>query len=136
MKKLIIAAATALLPGALLALAAFPAQAQPPDWPARMLHCDDFASQATAQAHLRSDPSDPDGLDGDRDGIACERNPAPFDRNPVPRPAPTTPTTQAGTEAGALPRTGAATHVLVPMGVAFLALGGGLLLVTRRRIRT
>ena len=34
-------------------------------------NCTDFASQAEAQAHLRADPSDPDGLD------------APFDRTPV-----------------------------------------------------
>jgi micrococcal nuclease len=42
-------------------------------------NCPAFASQADAQAVLRADPRDPNGLDGDRDGIACESNPAPRD---------------------------------------------------------
>lgn len=40
-----------------------------------LLFCEDFASQAEAQQHLREDPSDPDELDeeeGEDDGIACE----------------------------------------------------------------
>jgi Excalibur calcium-binding domain len=40
-----------------------------------VLNCDDFNSQAEAQAELRRDPSDPNGLDEDDgadDGIACE----------------------------------------------------------------
>jgi hypothetical protein len=41
--------------------------------------------QAAAQANLRANPSDPNGLDADRDGIACENNAVPFDRTPVPR---------------------------------------------------
>jgi hypothetical protein len=49
-------------------------------------NCGDFASQAQAQAVLRADPRDPNGLDGnDNDGIACESRPSPFDRNPVAR---------------------------------------------------
>ncbi|GEM_PF-3778314 len=48
-------------------------------------NCDDFRSQADAQAVLRADPADPNRLDRERDGIACESNPAPYDRNPVPR---------------------------------------------------
>jgi excalibur calcium-binding domain-containing protein len=48
-------------------------------------NCGDFASQAQAQAVLRADPRDPNGLDGDNDGIACESNRSPFDRVPVPR---------------------------------------------------
>ena len=48
-------------------------------------NCEDFATQAEAQAELRSDPSDPSGLDGsDDDGIACESLPAPRDLIPVP----------------------------------------------------
>lgn len=48
------------------------------------LNCDDFTSQADAQAALRADPSDPNGLDGnDDDGIACESLPAPRDETPV-----------------------------------------------------
>lgn len=48
-------------------------------------NCPDFASQAQAQAVLRADPRDPNGLDGDKDGIACEGNRSPKDLNPVPR---------------------------------------------------
>lgn len=49
------------------------------------LNCSDFASQAAAQAELRRDPTDPNGLDRDRDGIACESNRAPKDTRKVPR---------------------------------------------------
>ena len=48
-------------------------------------NCGDFASQAQAQAVLRADPRDPNGLDGDNDGVACETNRSPFDRTPVVR---------------------------------------------------
>jgi hypothetical protein len=48
-------------------------------------NCGDFASQAQAQAVLRADPRDPNGLDADNDGIACESNRSPFDRTPVVR---------------------------------------------------
>jgi hypothetical protein len=47
--------------------------------------CDDFTSQADAQAVLRADPSDPNRLDTSKDGIACESNRAPKDMNKVPR---------------------------------------------------
>ncbi len=36
------------------------------------VNCEDFNSQAEAQADLRSDPSDPGVLDEDHDGVACE----------------------------------------------------------------
>lgn len=36
------------------------------------LDCEDFASQAEAQAAYRADPSDPADNDADGDGIACE----------------------------------------------------------------
>ncbi len=51
-----------------------PAYAQDED-PTVGRDCDDFRSQAEAQAALRADPSDPDVLDEDEgpdDGIACE----------------------------------------------------------------
>lgn len=51
-----------------------PAYAQDED-PTIGLDCDDYNSQAEAQAALRQDPSDPDVLDEDEgpdDGIACE----------------------------------------------------------------
>jgi hypothetical protein len=43
-----------------------------------ILNCEDFDSQADAQAELRGNPSDPNGLDEDDgadDGIACETYP-------------------------------------------------------------
>lgn len=49
-------------------------------------NCADFVSQADAQAVLRADPLDPNGLDRDVDGIACETNRAPKDVLPVLRP--------------------------------------------------
>jgi hypothetical protein len=95
MRRTIVLLGTAVV----LALWASPAFAQDDQ------NCDDLESQAAAQAHLRSDPSDPDGLDAppgpadgnDRaggDGIACEDNPAPYDREPVVAgPQPTEPPT-------------------------------------------
>jgi hypothetical protein len=53
---------------------ATPAYAQDED-PTTGRDCDDFRSQAEAQAALREDPTDPDVLDEDEgpdDGIACE----------------------------------------------------------------
>ena len=35
-------------------------------------NCEDYATQAAAQAALDADPSDPNNLDGDDDGQACE----------------------------------------------------------------
>ena len=50
-------------------------------------NCGSFKSQSQAQAVLRADPGDPNGLDTDRDGIACESFPSPKDLVPVQRPA-------------------------------------------------
>lgn len=47
-----------------------PALAQ--DDPRTGLDCDDYNSQADAQAALDADPSDPNVLDEDNDGQACE----------------------------------------------------------------
>jgi hypothetical protein len=54
------------------------------------LNCSDFPSQAAAQAELRKDPSDPNGLDGPPGpafegirGVACENLPPPKDTTPV-----------------------------------------------------
>jgi hypothetical protein len=82
-------------------------------------NCPDFASQAEAQAHLRADPSDPDGLDGnDNDGIACESLPAPFDRTPV----------VAASAAGAAGAVGADTLARTgPRSTPMLGVGGALL---------
>lgn len=48
-------------------------------------NCADFTTQADAQAVLRADPGDPNGLDRDKDGVACESNRGAQDRVPVPR---------------------------------------------------
>ena len=51
--------------------------------------CGDYPNQAAAQARLREDPSDPDGLDGapgrnpDEYGVACRNRPCPCDVNSV-----------------------------------------------------
>jgi hypothetical protein len=109
MRRTIVLLATAVV----LALWAIPAFAQDDQ------NCVDFESQAAAQAHLRSDPSDPDGLDAhpgpadgnDRaggDGIACEGRPGPFDREPVfagPKPTEPPPTEPPTTEPPAAPET-------------------------------
>ena len=109
MRRTIVLLATAVV----LALWAIPAFAQDDQ------NCDDFESQAAAQAHLRSDPSDPDGLDAhpgpadgnDRaggDGIACEGRPGPFDREPVfagPKPTEPPTTEPPTTEPPAAPET-------------------------------
>lgn len=36
------------------------------------LNCDNFASQAEAQANLDADRGDPNGLDRDKNGVACQ----------------------------------------------------------------
>lgn len=43
------------------------------------LDCVDLPSQAAAQARLRADPSDPDGLDPENNGVACEFAPIPYE---------------------------------------------------------
>lgn len=48
-------------------------------------NCVNYPSQAAAQAALRSNPADPNGLDADRDGIACENNRDPRDTVRVTR---------------------------------------------------
>jgi hypothetical protein len=58
---------------------------------ARAVGCGDYLTQEAAQAHLRADPADSEGLDPDGNGIACERNPPPYDLVPVLRPGITTP---------------------------------------------
>ena len=102
-------------------------------------NCDDFASQAEAQAHLEADPSDPDGLDalpgpadgnddpdagGHGDGQACES----FNYTPAPQPGDST-----GTGGEELPFTGSGNDTLLPVGTALLGLG--LLVVGTTRYR-
>jgi LPXTG-motif cell wall-anchored protein len=96
-------------------------------------NCSDFPSQAAAQAHLRADPSDPDGLDGDSDGIACEGNPAPFDRTPVVAASAAGGAGSAG--AGTLAQTGPRSTPTLAIGGVLLAAGASLIWMTRYRAR-
>lgn len=73
--------------------------AEPKNTPAKDLNCDDFATQAEAQAKLDdpTEPNDPNDLDRDNDGIACESTfgddeagPA-TSTSPTPSPKPETP---------------------------------------------
>jgi LPXTG-motif cell wall-anchored protein len=101
-------------------------------------NCSDFDSQRAAQAHLRADPSDPDGLDGDSDGIACESNPAPFDRTPVVAAdgnASSGLTPGAGGTGGTLAQTGPRSTPTLGIGGALLAAGAVLLWFARYRPR-
>ncbi|MEU2451141.1 excalibur calcium-binding domain-containing protein [Streptomyces sp. NPDC012765] len=50
-----------------------------------VVDCDAFKAQADAQAVLRADALDPNGLDRDGDGIACPNLPKPTDKKPVHR---------------------------------------------------
>jgi len=139
----------------MVAVVAVAALATPAWAQANDQNCSDFPSQAAAQAHLRADPSDPDGLDAHAgpadgndqaggDGIACESNPAPFDREPVfagppptePPPTEPPPTTEAPptTVGPPLPFTGPSPWLL-PFGVGALVLGVLILASLRRRER-
>ncbi|MEV7726264.1 excalibur calcium-binding domain-containing protein [Streptomyces sp. NPDC087917] len=50
-----------------------------------VVECGAFKAQADAQAVLRADALDPNGLDRDGDGIACPNLPKPTDKKPVHR---------------------------------------------------
>ena len=108
---------------------------------ARDLDCDNFGSQASAQAYLRLHPDDPDGLDPDSDGVACPENPAPFDRTPVQRTGAT-----ATTVAGSTATTAATTATTLstaatpmadtgPFEIALLGIVGTVLLISGTRLR-
>lgn len=81
----------------------------------RDLNCEDFDSQAEAQAKLDRDPSDPHGLDGDGDGIACEAGPTP------------TPTPVSEVKGDSLPFTGSPLALLGLIAAALIAAGGVIL---------
>ena len=94
--------------------------------------CDNFASQAEAQAFLDADPSDPANLDADDDGIACETGlPAggaatgDDDDTMMPTPA-TAQYDQYGATAVPLPDTGGLAPALSVVPLTLL-IGGGLL---------
>ncbi|HEX2578522.1 MAG TPA: hypothetical protein VHK88_19420 [Aquihabitans sp.] len=69
-------------------------------------NCDDYTTQAEAQAVLDADPSDPNGLDGnDNDGLACEDYFGGVDGNGGENGG----TDEGGTDDGAAPTGGVAT---------------------------
>jgi LPXTG-motif cell wall-anchored protein len=127
------------------------AQSRGPSGADGTFNCPDFDTQADAQAVLRSDPTDPNGLDGGSDnGIACESLPGPTDMTPVPgaigggtsTPTPmstTSPTstpmsTPTATPAAtvtpsgtSLPDTGGASFSSLAAGSLLLLVGGGLM---------
>ncbi len=100
------------------------------------LDCDDFATQADAQAEYDADPSDPNGLDADGDGVACEELSGVDDSSISASPeadddaddASTTATAEADDEgASALPETGGAVSpALLSVVAAALLVGGGI----------
>jgi hypothetical protein len=112
----VIAVVLLVLGGVVLATPSAVAQAGDQD-------CADFSSQAAAQAHLRADTSDPDGLDADHDGLACESF------------AYGTAGAGGSVAAGALPRTGSGTAPTLGAGALLLAAGGALVWKARYRPR-
>lgn len=89
MRRLLYLTALSMLVVAMTASVAF-AQSRGPSGADGTFNCEDFDSQAEAQAFLRDDPSDPDGLDGPpgdaftgEEGVACESLPGPRDETPV-----------------------------------------------------
>lgn len=94
--------------------------------------CRDFASQSEAQAALRSDPTDPDGLDDDKDGVACDE----FDYGPAVgslrgSSATSGSATSSGSSgsvrtadaSGAIAKTGTSSAELVLLGIGAILLG-------------
>ncbi len=120
-------------------------------------NCDDFASQADAQAHYRADTTDPDGLDRDDDGLACEDHPgyaegSATDMQPVGSASSEPPADDQGgegddgTDQMVMPKGGVETgggstegiengRALAAGGLALTLGAGGIIAATRRRDR-
>ena len=109
-----------LAAGIVLALTAAPAAFAQDDQ-----NCEDFASQAEAQAHLEADSSDPDNLDADDDGQACET----FDFGVAGGG-----TAPQQDEGDSLPFTGPGDAQL-PLGAGLLAAGAAIVFLARYRPR-
>jgi hypothetical protein len=107
----------------LLALAAWLAAAAAPVAAQDGLDCEDFASQAEAQAYYRENPDDPTGNDEDGDGVACELfeyEDDATDFDPVTTAAggdETTTTTTTTTSTGATTSTGTTTTAVPATGI-------------------
>jgi hypothetical protein len=142
MHRVTIAALACLILAAGLLASAPAASAQ------EALDCEDFASQAEAQAAYREDPSDPADNDADNDGIACELfdfEDSATDFEPVTTAVggttttgTTTTTTMASTGVGAALVTDAAGVANAPVLAGLLAAAavcGALALRSLRRVR-
>ena len=96
--------------------------------------CADFPTQAQAQAVLVADPSDPNGLDGNRNGTACE------DHSFTGAPAPVTTAPQVATlPAGSVAAGDGSTDATDPLPYALaglaLAAAAGCAVAARRTHR-
>jgi len=99
---------------------------------AQDLDCDDFPTQAAAQAELERDPSDPNGLDRNDNGVACENAGLPAGAPaPAPVAAPVAPV--AAPIPSQMPDTGAGNLWMLALvaGIGLLGVGMGV----RRRVR-
>jgi len=99
---------------------------------AQDLDCENFQTQADAQAVYNESPSDPNGLDRDKDGKACEALPGGLPGSAEgPSPAPS-----GGVETGAGGTAEDSPELLV-LGVAGSAVlaAGGAVLARRRSVR-
>ena len=94
--------------------------------------CRDFASQSEAQAVLRADPTDPNGLDEDDDGVACDE----FDYGPAvgtlrgsaatsgsASSSGSSGSVRTADASGAIAKTGTSSAELVLLGIGAILLG-------------
>lgn len=106
---------------------------------AQNLNCDDFATQADAQANLVENPSDPNGLDRDQDGSACDDFDYPGGGGTTSVDTDDTSASDAGASDTTLPDTGVGTGTpsgglgltLSLVGLAFLS---GVLALRRQSV--
>jgi excalibur calcium-binding domain-containing protein len=93
------------------------------------LDCEDFTTQAEAQAVYNQNPSDPNGLDRDKDGKACEALPG----GPLGSAEGPSPTPSGGVETGAGGTAEDSPELLVLGVVGTAALTAGVAVLARRR---
>ena len=110
---------------------------------AQDLNCDDYATQAEAQAALASTMGDPNNLDADDDGIACEDSfagasttntpSATVTSMPTPTPTNAAEAQYSDVKGPILPETGGLSPTLSSTALALIAAGGLLSLSLFRR---
>jgi len=96
------------------------------------LNCEDFATQAEAQATLEADRTDPNNLDGDGDGKACDEGVGGLPTTSSDSSGSTAASSDSSGSTAALASTGFEAWALVVVGVA--GIGGAIAL--RQRART